>query len=142
MLTAQIVSQLHRYVIRAQLSGPGAKYLADEPFAAVAVYRARGRFAPGDNTEPCVTHFIRACTRDEVPGRDAQAGLQYDFEISALTQHAGPFRDRAQAGSNSEPRPPLGSARVDYGTPGLGFHAHAKAVRALAARFGRLIGAL
>ena len=49
---------------------------------------------------------------------------------------------RRRPRSNSEPRPALGSARVDDRASRFGFHAHAKAVRALAARFRWLVSSL
>ena len=49
---------------------------------------------------------------------------------------------RAAATSHGEARASFGSACVDHCAARLGFHAHAKAVRALAARFRWLIGSL
>ena len=48
----------------------------------------------------------------------------------------------ASACSNSETRPPFRPACIQNRASGLGFHAHAKAVGSLAARFRGLVSSL
>jgi hypothetical protein len=82
---------------------------------------------------------IRMHADHEVAGGKARAGFEDRLERAPLAQDACSRPHAREAALNGEPRPPFGPTRVDDRATGLRFHAHAKAVRSLAARFRWLV---
>ncbi len=144
-LSPQVVAQLHCHIMRAKFRAP--ENLAHEPLAAIAVDRPRGCFPARDNAQPRMLCRVGNRSHDEVSARRTAACAQDVLEIETLAKNARVLACVSPVGglplpSNSEPRPTLRPTRIDDGAPGLGFHAYAKTVGALAARLRGLISSL
>jgi hypothetical protein len=84
---AQIVAQLHCYIMRAELGA--AEYFAREPLAPVAVDGSRRRFPARDDAKPRMVCGVRNGSHDKVAARNAAAVAQYVLEFGALAKDSG-----------------------------------------------------
>lgn len=86
-LSAQVVAQLHREVVRAEIRG--SEDLAHEPFAAITIHGPGGGFLAGDDAESRMRFRVRNSPHDEIPASNATARAQYVLELEPLAKYGG-----------------------------------------------------